>query len=73
MKATLKFKLPQDYEDYRMAVNASAYHHILFSLDQWLRGFIKYPPDDMSEEKYNAYQEVRDKINELTIENNIEL
>ena len=73
MKATLKFKLPQDYEDYRMAVNASAYHHILFSLDQWLRGFIKYPPDDMSEEKYNAYQEVRDKINELTIEQNIEL
>lgn len=73
MKATLKFKLPQDYEDYRMAVDASAYHHILFSLDQWLRGFIKYPPDDLSEEKYNAYQEVRDKINELIIENNIEL
>ena len=73
MKATLKFKLPQDYEDYRMAVDATAYHHILFSLDQWLRNFIKYPPDDMSDEKYNTYQEVRDKINELTIENNIEL
>ena len=73
MKATLKFKLPQDYEDYRMAVDASAYHHILFSLDQWLRNFIKYPPDDMSDEKYNTYQEVRDKINELTMENNIEL
>ena len=73
MKATLKFKLPQDYEDYRMAVDASAYHHILFSLDQWLRNFIKYPTDDMSDEKYNTYQEVRDKINELTIENNIEL
>ena len=73
MKATLKFKLPQDYEDYRMAVDASAYHHILFSLDQWLRGKIKYAEDDVSEDKYNAYQEVRDKINELTIENNIEL
>ena len=56
-----------------MAVDASAYHHILFSLDQWLRNFIKYPPDDMSDEKYNTYQEVRDKINELTMENNIEL
>ena len=73
MKATLKFKLPQDYEEYRMAVDASAYHHILFSVDQWLRGKIKYPEDDLSEEKYNAYQEVRDKINELTMENNIEL
>ena len=73
MKATLKFKLPQDYEEYRMAVDASAYHHILFSVDQWLRGKIKYPEDDVSEDTYNAYQEVRDKINELTIENNIEL
>ena len=73
MKATLKFKLPQDYEDYRMAVDATAYHHILFSVDQWLRGKIKYPEDDVSEDTYNAYQEVRDKINELTIENNIEL
>ena len=73
MKATLKFKLPQDYEDYRMAVNASAYHHILFSLDQWLRGFIKYPPDDMSEEKYATYQEVRDKLHELIADQNIDL
>lgn len=73
MKATLKFKLPEDYEDYRMAVDASGYHHILFNLDQWLRGKIKYAEDDVSEDKYNAYQEVRDKINELTIENNIEL
>jgi len=73
MKATLKFKLPQDYEDYRMAVDASAYHHILFSLNQWLRRKIKYPEDDISDDTYNAYQEVRDKINELTIENNIEL
>ena len=73
MKATLKFKLPEDYEDYRMALDATAYHHILFSLDQWLRGKIKYPEDDLSEDKYNTYQEVRDKINELTIENNIEL
>ena len=73
MKATLKFKLPQDYEEYRMAVDASAYHHILFSVDQWLRGKIKYPEDDVSEDTYNAYQEVRDKINELTIDNNVEL
>ena len=73
MKATLKFKLPQDYEEYRMAVDGSTIHHVLYSLNQWLRLKIKHPEDDVSEEKYNAYQEVRDKINELTIENNIEL
>ena len=73
MKATLKFKLPQDYEEYRMAVDGSTIHHVLYALNQWLRGKIKYPEDDVSEDKYNAYQEVRDKINELTIENNIEL
>jgi len=73
MKATLKFKLPQDYEEYRMAVDGSTIHHVLYALNQWLRGKIKYPEDDVSEDTYNAYQEVRDKINELTIENNIEL
>ena len=73
MKATLKFKLPQDYEEYRMAVDGSTIHHVLYALNQWLRGKIKYPEDDVSEDTYNAYQEIRDKINELTIENNIEL
>jgi hypothetical protein len=73
MKATLKFKLPQDYEEYRMAVDGSTIHHVLYALNQWLRGKIKYPEDDVSEDTYNAYQEVRNKINELTIENNIEL
>jgi len=56
-----------------MAVDASAYHHILFNLDQWLRGKIKYPADDMSDEKYNTYQEVRDKLHELIADQNIDL
>jgi hypothetical protein len=73
MKAKLIFKLPKDYEEYRMAIDASSMHYCLFTLDQWLRGFLKYPPDDISEEKYNTYQEVRDKLNELMMENNIEL
>jgi hypothetical protein len=73
MKAKLTFKLPEDYEDYRMAIDATAYHHILFSIDQWLRGKLKYPEDNVSEDTYNAYQEVRDKIHDLTMENNIEL
>ena len=73
MKVKLTFKLPEDYEDYRMTIDASSMHHVLFTLDQWLRGFIKYPPDDMSDEKYNTYQEVRDKLHELTMEQNVEL
>jgi hypothetical protein len=73
MKAKLIYKLPEDYEDFRMATDASSMHHVLFTLDQWLRGFIKYPPDDMSEDVYKTYQEVRDKLHELTFENNIEL
>jgi hypothetical protein len=73
MKAKLTFKLPEDYEEFKMALDASSMHYCLFSLDQWLRGFLKYPPDDMSEEKYKTYQEVRDKLHELTNESNIEL
>jgi hypothetical protein len=36
-----------------------------------LRSKTKYAPDDLPEDKYDAYQEVRDKLFELMSENNI--
>jgi hypothetical protein len=43
----------------------------LWELDQSLRSKTKYAPDDLPQEKYDAYQEVRDKLRELMSDNNL--
>jgi hypothetical protein len=71
MKAKLEFNLPDDQQDFTLAVNAMNFWHVLWEMDQFLRSKTKYAPDDLPEDKYDAYQEVRDKLFELMSENNI--
>jgi hypothetical protein len=71
MKAKLEFNLPDDQQDFTLAVNAMNFWHVLWEMDQYLRSKTKYAPDDLPEDKYDAYQEVRDKLFELMSENNI--
>ncbi len=40
-------------------------------LDQSLRSKTKYAPDSLPQDKYDAYQEIRDELRELMIENNV--
>jgi hypothetical protein len=71
MKAKLEFNLPDDQQDFTLAVNAMNFWHVLWEMDQFLRSKTKYAPDDLPEDKYDAYQESRDKLFELMSENNI--
>ena len=66
MKATLEFNLPEDKEDFDYATNGFNYYHALYEFDQWLR----------SEYKYNgveAMYEVREKLREIILLNNVKL
>ena len=66
MKATLEFNLPDDKEDFDFATNGFNYYMVLVEFDQWLR----------SEYKYNGKEdmwEVREKLNEIILENNVKL
>lgn len=65
MKAILEFNLPDDEEEYILANNALNFWRVLYELDQDLRSKTKYASDDLSQDKYDAYQEVRDKLHEL--------
>lgn len=67
-KATLTFKLPEEQEEFELALNAGAHSTILWELDQVLRGKIKYVPDSQSKEVTQTYQEIRDKLHELLLE-----
>lgn len=71
MKAILEFNLPDDKQDFDLATRASAFWYVLYQLDQDLRSKTKYASDDLPQDKYDAYEEMRDKLHELMSENNI--
>jgi len=71
MKAILEFNLPEDKVEYDLANNSQNLHSTLRDMDQWLRSNIKYAPDTMSEDTFNAYQKCREQLREFMVENNV--
>jgi len=71
MKATLEFNLPEDQQEFDLATKAFKLWSVLWELDQSLRSKTKYAPDSLPQDKYDAYQEVRDELRELMSENGI--
>lgn len=66
MKATLEFNLPEDNEDFNYATNGLNYYMALVEMDQWLRSEYKYyGKEDM--------YEVRQKLNEIILSNNVNI
>lgn len=65
MKAILEFNLPDDQEDFKLATNALSWYSVCWELDQDLRAKTKYASDDLSQDKYDAYEEIRDTLREL--------
>jgi hypothetical protein len=73
MKAILEFNLPEDQTEYQMVNDASKVFNVIWDMKQWLRSQTKYATDSMSDDTYKAFEECREKLNELMNENNIEL
>jgi len=71
MKATREFNLPDDQDEFVLATNGLKFWSVLWELDQSLRSKTKYAPDSLPQDKYDAYQEIRDELRELMIENNV--
>lgn len=71
MKATLKFKLPEDQHEFDLARRARNYYLVLYNLDNHLRNTMKW--QELSEEKYKALEETRDKLTGLLHEYNLTL
>jgi len=62
MEAILKFNLPYDSHEFKMALDGSKWSSAMWELEQWLRSETKYNSEALSQEKYDAYCEIRDKI-----------
>jgi hypothetical protein len=74
-KATLTYNLdePEDLEEFELANNAKKYHTILWELDQYLRGKVKYPAENAHNEYTDAMDQVRDELWKLLNEHNLDL
>lgn len=57
-KAILEYNLPEEKDEYQLALNAASYQAALQELDNWLRAQIKYANRADS----TTLQEVRDKL-----------
>ena len=71
MKAILEFNLPEDNQEFELATKGLKFWSVLYDLDQSLRAKTKYASDDLPQEKYDAYQEIRDELRELMSDNNL--
>ena len=73
MKATLKYTLPDEQEEFEKAVNGGKYAYIIWELDHFLRANTKYDSDSMPDEVHKAYERTRDKLHSLLTENDLSL
>ena len=73
MKAILEFNLPEDNQDFQLASNAMKFWSVLYELDRDLRAKTKYAADDLPQDKYDAYEEIRENLYELMRNENISL
>ena len=66
MKAILEFNLPEEQEDFDLAIKGRDWWYACFEMKQWLRQQTKHAPDDMSDDTYNALLMCNSKLHEIT-------
>jgi hypothetical protein len=73
MKATIEFNLPDDQLEFDLAVNSGKWYSVAWDLNQYIRSQTKHAPEDMSDDTFNTFVLVRNKIHELLNDNKLEL
>jgi hypothetical protein len=73
MEAILKFNLPDDQEDFNIALDGGKWALSMWELNNWLRSQIKHPPEGMSDDTYKAFEDARDQLYEILNENQLRL
>ena len=73
MKVILEFNLPEDQPEFNTAIKGSDWKHVCWEMEQYLRAQIKYAPDEMSQEKYDTLEEVREEFNRIMNQNGVDV
>jgi hypothetical protein len=70
MKAILEFNIPEDNEEFNLAVKASAMSVVIWGINSKLRGILKYD-ENISDETYKMVEEIKTHLFELINENDL--
>lgn len=62
MEAILKFQLPDDQAEFKLANKASDMYCLLWSFDQWLRSEIKYESGRFTPDEQDVLDRARTKL-----------
>ena len=71
MKAILEFNLPDDQNEFDLAIQGSKMYLALWDISQELRTLWKY--EELNEDEWNMVERIRDKFYEILDENQIKL
>lgn len=73
MKAILEFDLPDNQHDFNCAVDGVKWMSAICELNEYLRSQTKYAPDTMSDDTFNTFVLVSDKLHEILNEEGLKL
>ena len=71
MKAILEFNLPEDESSHKLAVKAPDMYCVLWDIDQWLRGKLKYGDDFKDAD--DALEKTREELHDLLQSHGVDL
>ena len=71
-KIILEFDSVEEAQDARDAIDGWKWKDAMWELDQWLRGELKYN-DNLSQETYDTYDKLREKIREVLNDNGLNI
>jgi hypothetical protein len=69
--ATLTFRLPEESNEHRLALDGAYWWGVAWDIDQWLRNQLKHGCDHQTPEA--ALQAARDQLHEIIQSRNLEL
>ncbi len=70
MIATLRYKLPEEGPEFRLACDGVKWMSAMYDLDQHLRSLLKHD-DTITGEVYDALDKVRERLHEILAENTL--
>ena len=73
MKAILEFKLPDDQEEYELAVNAPKMYNAFWDIKQMIRSKLKYNPDGLTDAELKQWEIIQDEFYVILDNKNLKL
>ena len=73
MKAKLTFDLPEEQEEFEMAINGHKWRNVAFMMFNFFRNKTKYAPEGTHEEYLKAMYECKDELFRIISDNGVDL